>query len=240
MPVLTEASGRMPKQLKARWVACVVAVSFATLGIVFGWQAPSGVDRMSGGAPILEQGDFGRRQGELLSLKAALDRLDADANRTDPDNPSFRSLQTEQNAVMQRMREVARPLPAESLPRELRFLINDEPLAAVETMLLAAPDIATGGAAAPAELKVGLASASTAPDLALLSRDPELNLVILIERPHPTTKSTADNSTEPQPAKAPHGREPANGVPPQSLPAKKEVPFASPTVRGFGQRSVQW
>ena len=30
---------------------------------------------------VLEQGDFGRRQGELLFLKAAWDRLDTDAKR---------------------------------------------------------------------------------------------------------------------------------------------------------------
>ena len=235
--MLTEAFGRMPKELKARWIACVAAVSFATLGIAFGWQAPSDVDRMLGTPGVFEQGDFGRRQDELLFLKAALDRLDADANRTNPDSPSFRSLHTERNAVMLRMREVARPLPAESLPRELRFLVKDEPLVAVETMLLTAPDIATGGTAAPAELKVGLASASTAPDLAL-SRDPELSLVILIARPHPATESTADNSTELRPGKAPHGREPANNTE-LSSPAKKEV-LTGPPVRGFWHRSVQW
>jgi len=126
----------MSKELKARRIACVAAVSFATLGIAFGWQAPSDVDRMLGTPGVFEQGDFGRRQDELLFLKAALDRLDADANRTNPDNPSLRSLHTEQNAVMLRMREVARPLPAESLSRELRFLVKDEPLVAVETCSL--------------------------------------------------------------------------------------------------------
>jgi hypothetical protein len=227
----------MSKRLKARWIAWVAVASFATLGVVFGWQASFGI---VGSPGVLEQGDFGRRQGELLFLKAAWDRLDTDANRTDPDSPALRSLHAEQNAVMLRMREVARPLLAESLPRELRFLVEDEPRATAETMLLAAPDIATGGAAAPAELKVGLAAASTALDLALL-RDPELNLVILIARSRPAIESTADNSTGLQPAKAPPGREPANGTEPQqSLPAKKEAPFAGPSVRGFWHRSVQW
>jgi hypothetical protein len=192
MPVPTGAFGSMPKQLKTRWIVRVAAVSFVTLGIAFGWQATSGVDRMSHRAPVPEEGDFGQRQATLLFLRAALDRLDADAKLTSPDSPAFRSLRAEQDAVMLRMREVARPLSAESLPRELRFLVKDEPLAAVETTLLAAQDIAGGEAASPAEPKIGLASALPAPDLAL-SRDPELNFILLILPPRPATKSTADS-----------------------------------------------
>jgi len=137
----------MPKQLKAHWIVRGVAVSLATLGIAVGWQASSGVDRTLGNPRVLEQSDFGWRQGELLFLKAALNRLDADAKQTDLDSPALRSLRAEQDAVMLRMREVAWPVPAESLPRELRLLAKDEQLAAVETTLLAALDIATGGAA---------------------------------------------------------------------------------------------
>jgi hypothetical protein len=180
----------MPKQLKAHWIVRGVAVSLATLGIAVGWQASSGVDRTLGNPRVLEQSDFGWRQGELLFLKAALNRLDADAKQTDLDSPALRSLRAEQDAVMLRMREVAWPLPAESLPHELHFLVNDEPRAAEEPTTV--PNITTGVATAPAELKVGLASTSPAADLAL-SRDPELNFVILILPPRPATKSTADN-----------------------------------------------
>jgi hypothetical protein len=191
--------GNVPKQLMARWSVRVAVVSFATLSIVLGWHASSGVDRTLGSPGVLKQRDFDWRQGELMFLKAALDRLDTDANRTAPDSPAFRSLHTEQKAVILRMREVARPLPAESLPRELRLLAKDEQLAAVETTLLAALDIATGGAAGLAELQVGLTSASPAPDIAL-SRDPALNLVILTVPPRPAIGSTADNSAKLQPA----------------------------------------
>src|ERR1700730_9929436 len=167
----------MPKRLNANWIVRGVAGSLATLGIAVGWQASSGVDRTLGNPRVLEQSDFGWRQGELLFLKAALNRLDADAKQTDLDSPALRSLRAEQDAVMLRMREVAWPVPAESLPRELHFLVNDEPRAAEEPPTV--PNITTGVATAPAELKVGLASTSPAADLAL-SRDPELNFVILI------------------------------------------------------------
>ena len=77
----------MPKQLNAHWIVRGVAVSLATLGIAVGWQASSGVDRTLGNPRVLEQSDFGWRQGELLFLKAALNRLDADAKQTDLDSP---------------------------------------------------------------------------------------------------------------------------------------------------------
>jgi hypothetical protein len=114
----------MPKPLIARWIGRVAGVSFVTFGIAFGWQASLGLDRMLGSPGVLEQGDLGWRQGELLFLKAALDRLDADVNRTDPDSPVLRSLRAEQDAVVLRMREVASPLSAESLLSELRFLVE--------------------------------------------------------------------------------------------------------------------
>jgi hypothetical protein len=185
----------MPKQATARWIGRVAVVSFAALGIAFGWQASSGVDRTLGSLGVLEQGDSGWRQGALLFLKAALDRLDADVNRTDPDSPVLRSLRAEQDAVVLRMREVAWPLSGEGLPREVRFLVEHEPRAPAKAMLAAVPDIPTGGAAVPVELKVGHAAGSPVRDLAL-PRDPALSRVP--QRPAP--ESTADNSAELQPA----------------------------------------
>jgi hypothetical protein len=61
---------------------------------------------------------------------------------------------------------------------------------------------ARGSPAAPSELKVGLGSSSAVPDLAL-TRDPTLNLVILIARPRPprpASEAASDNSAEPHAA----------------------------------------
>jgi hypothetical protein len=118
----------MPKPLMMRWVLGVAAIMFAGLGIAFGWQMPSGIDRMAGGPAVANQGEFERRQGELAFLKAALDRLEAEA-RQDPESPAMRSLRAEQQAIVLRMREVARRMPEDSLPQELRGIAKDEPQA---------------------------------------------------------------------------------------------------------------
>lgn len=116
----------MPKPLTMRWVLGIAAIMFAGLGIAFAWQMPSSIDRMAGGPAVANQGEFERRQGELAFLKAALDRLEAEA-RQDPESPAMRSLRAEQQAIVLRMREVARRMPEDSLPQELRGVAKDEP-----------------------------------------------------------------------------------------------------------------
>jgi hypothetical protein len=125
------------------------------------------------------------------------------------------------------MREVAWPLSAESLPRELRFVVKGEPRAAVEPALPVAPNIATGGAAAPAELKVGLASVSSASDLAL-TRDPALSRVILIVPPRSATQATADNSAELQPTNADASGAKAPVTRRSNVPSSSNESFTSP------------
>jgi hypothetical protein len=192
----------MPKLLMMRWVLGIAIVSIVALGVIIGWpSAPSGIGRMSGSPSVSDQGDFARRRDELSFLKAAFDRLDAEA-KEDPNGPALRSLRAEQDAIVLRMREVARLLPAESLPSALRALAKDEPRTAPAAPLPAGPGSASGTAAVSSGLKVGLRSPSLVPDLAL-SRDPALNLVILIARPRaprPAIESASDNSAESQAA----------------------------------------
>jgi hypothetical protein len=204
----------MPKPLIMRWVLGIAAIMFAGLGIAFAWQMPSGINRMAGGPAVANQGEFERRQGELAFLKAALDRLEAEARR-DPESPAMRSLRAEQRAIVLRMREVARRMPEDSLPQELRGVAKDQPQAkdapvakdrpaakdapvakkeprpkdelrpASRPTLPALPEPAIGGGTpARAELKTGFPSASPGPDL-ILARDPGLNLVILRPRQRP-------------------------------------------------------
>ena len=114
----------MPKLLMMRWVLGIAIVWIVALGVIIGWpSAPSGIGRMSGSPSVSDQGDFARRRDELSFLKAAFDRLDAEA-KEDPNGPALRSLRAEQDAIVLRMREVARLLPAESLPSALRTLAN--------------------------------------------------------------------------------------------------------------------
>ena len=101
----------------------------------------------------LDQDDRGRRQRELLFLKAAFDRLEAEAQQ-DPTGPATPSLRGEQEAVLRHMREVARPIPADAVPGDLRQLVKGEappaPQAPVVVSQPAEPaDGASTGAGSP-------------------------------------------------------------------------------------------
>jgi hypothetical protein len=221
----------MPKLLMTRWLFGIAVVSMAALGVIIGWpSAPSGIGRMSGSPSVSDQGDFARRRDELSFLMAAFDRLDAESKQ-DPNGPALRSLRTEQEAIVLRMREVARPLPAESLPSALRALAKDERTVPEST----APTVGGGSAASPG-LKVGLGSSSPVPDRTL-SRDPALNLIILIARPRalrPAADSASDNSSEPQagntdakPARARAAERSAPRTPAPGTAGFSEPPFRS-------------
>ena len=189
----------MPNVLTMRWVLATAVALVTALVLALVWQsAPSGIGRVSGSQAVSDERDFGRRQEELSFLQAAFDRLDAEATQ-DPNGPALRSLRVQQESILLRMREVARPLPAESLPRALRASPKDEPRNTSEPMLIKARLEARGGPVVPSELKVGLGSSSAGPDLSL-ARDPALNLVILIARPRPPRPASAtvsDKSAEP-------------------------------------------
>jgi hypothetical protein len=217
----------MPKLLMMRWVLGIAVVSMAALGVIIGWpSAPAGIGRTSGGAGVFDQGDLARRRDELLFLQAAFDRLEAESKQ-DPNGPAFRSLRAEQEAIVLHMREVARPLPAESLPSALRPLAKDPPRGA--PTLAAPPEAAGGRSTASSGLKVGLGSASAVPDLAL-SRDPTLNLVILIARPRApraAADSASDNSAEPQAGNT--DTKPAA----RARAAERSAPRPLPSTAGF-------
>jgi hypothetical protein len=192
----------MPNVLMMRWVLAAAVALAAALVLAIIWQsAPSGIGRVSGSPGISDPRDFARRQDELSFLQAAFDRLDAEA-RQDPNGPASRSLRVQQESILLRMREVARPLPAESLPRALRAPVKGEARASSEPVPSKGSAEAGRSPAAPPELKVGLGASSSAPDLAL-ARDPALNLIILIARPRPprpASEAVSDNSAEPHAA----------------------------------------
>jgi hypothetical protein len=83
------------------------------------------------------------------------------------------------------MREVARPLPANAVPGDLRRLRKGEAPAAPE------PPVVSGQLAEPAvsaavshELQIGLSRLSPAIELGV-SRDPGLGVIVLVARPRP-------------------------------------------------------
>jgi hypothetical protein len=223
----------MPKLLTMRWALGIAVISLAALGVIIGWpSAPSGIGRVSGNPTVSDQSDFARRRDELAFLQAAFDRLEAESKQ-DPTGPAFRSLRGEQEAIVLRMREVARPLPAESLSSALRALAKEEPRAAPQPALPVPPEVTRGSTAGSSGLKVGLGPPSPVPDLAL-SRDPALNLVILIARPRaprPAADTASDNSADPQAANTdtkPTARARAAERPPPRAPVPGTAGFTDP------------
>jgi hypothetical protein len=193
----------MPKPFTMGSLIAAVILSVAALGVIAGWQAPpSGTGGVFGNFTWLDQDDFGRRQNELQFLKAAFDRLETEAQQ-DPTGPATRSLRTEQEAVLARMREVARPLPADSIAADLRPVLKGEAHAVPQAAAVSGQPAETPqNAAVPRELQIGLSR--PAPGVALgMSRDPELGVMVLIARPRPRPvprEPAAEASTEPQSA----------------------------------------
>jgi hypothetical protein len=214
----------MPNLLMMRWVLGTAVALAAVLVLAIVWQS-AGIGGVSGSPGVSGQRDFGRRQDELSFLQAAFDRLDAEGKQG-PNGPALRSLRVQQESIMERMREVAQPLPPESLPRALRGLGKDEPRTASEPVLPKAP-AETSGPTAPLALKVGLGASSAMPDLAL-ARDPALNLVILIARPRPAREAASDNPAESRTATS--EAKPAAKAPPAERAAEKAA--ARPPASG--------
>jgi len=222
----------MPKPLMTRWMIGIAFAAVAVLGIVSVWQARSAGDNQPARSAIGEPSDKPRRQQELRFLKAAFDRLEAEAKQN-PNSPALRSLQAEQQAVLLRMREVAHPLRAESVPDEVRPLVGAAPAATTASTdptastvqaqakdqpppaAIAAPANPAMVEAPPRELKAGLGSASPEPTR-ILSRDPALSGLVLIVRPRPprpASDAPAERSAERQPANANAEAKPAAKAP---------------------------
>jgi hypothetical protein len=118
------------------------------------------------------------------------------------------------------MREVARPLPANAVPGDLRRLLKGEAPAAPE------PPVVSGQLAEPAvsaavshELQIGMSRPSPAIELGV-SRDPGLGVIVLVARPRPRpVQPPADVSAEAQSAAAkPRAAEkPATRQPPDII-----------------------
>ena len=221
----------MPKLLMMRPLIAAALLSLGMLAVIVGWQvAPSGSGGVFGNFTWLDQDDRGRRQRELRFLKAAFDRLEAEAQR-DPNGPATPSLRGEQDMVLKHMRDVARPLPADAISDELRLLFRGEAAAAPQTavVLNRPPEPADGPAALP-ELQIGLSPPAPAVELGV-SRDPGLGVIVLVARPRPRPvppdgtagmPSVADGKpvAKPRPAEKPASTPPASDIIGRSEPAR--------------------
>jgi hypothetical protein len=215
----------MPKLLTIGPLIAAALLSLGVLGVIVGWAAPSGGGGVFGNFTWLDQDDVGRRQRELLFLKAAFGRLEAEALQ-DPNGPATPSLRTEQEAVLRHMREVARPLPADDVPGDLRRLLKGEapvareaPAAPQAAVVLSQPVEPADSAAVSRELQIGLSQPSPAVELGV-SRDPGLGVIVLVARPRPRPVLAGNASAEAQSAAA-DGK-------PAAKPRAAEKPAGSP------------
>ena len=210
----------MPKLLTMGPLIAAALLSRGGLGVIVGWAAPSGGGGVFGNSTWLDQDDVGRRQRELLFLKAAFDRLEAEAQQ-DPNGPVTPSLRGEQRAVLAHMREVARPIPADAVPGDLRLLLKGEAAAAPQAVVVPSqPAEPAVGAAVSQELQIGLSQPFPAVELGV-SRDPGLGVIVLVARPRPRPV-LADGSAEAQ--SGADGKPVARTRPAERSPTKQQPP----------------
>jgi hypothetical protein len=162
----------MPKPLMTRWLIGIALAAVAVLGIASVWQARSADDSVPARSAAGEPSDKPRRQQELRFLKAAFDRLEAEAKQN-PNSPALRSLRAEQQAVVLQMREVAHPLRADSMPEEVRRLLGIDPASREPTLILPRDPALSG-----------------------------LVLIVRPRPPRPASDAPAEKSAERQPASA--------------------------------------
>ena len=218
----------MPKRLTMGWLIGAALLAFGGVGAIVGWPAaPSGGGRGFGSFTWLDQDDLGRRQRELQFLKAAFDRLEAEAQQ-DPSGPATPSLRGEQEVVLRHMREVARPLPADAVPGDLRPLLKGEaPPAAQPTVAASSPPEPADSAPAARDLQIGLSRPLPGIELGV-PRDPGLGVIVLVARPRPRPaphEPSADGSAAAQSAAA-DGKPPAKARPAER-PATNPSPLGT-------------
>ena len=171
----------MPKLSAMRWPIGIVAALLLIAGLSLSWGGSNplrATSPLSAITAFFAGDEYAGERRELLSLQAALERIEADLHQQ-ANALALASLRTQQEAVVQRVREVASRVPADRIPPDLGRLI------APKSALAIAPGIAPGSPArrieeaAPSrpggELRVGLRPPSAAIDfsgLALEQRPP--------------------------------------------------------------------
>ena len=118
----------MPKFFALRWPIGIIGALLLIAGSAFFW---GGSQNLRVTAPLaaisafFAGGEDGGERRELRFLQAALQRIEAELQQQ-ANGLATASLRIEREAVMQRVREVASLLPADSLPPDIRLLIEPE------------------------------------------------------------------------------------------------------------------
>jgi hypothetical protein len=185
--------GIMPKLSAMRWPIGIGAALLLIAGVSLFWSSshPSrGAGPFAAISWFFTGDEYEGEIRELQLLQAALHRITAEL-RQQATGFGLASLRTEQEAVMQRVREVASRLPADSVPPDIRRLIEPE----------AAPTVAPGPAARPiaeaapvraaSELRIGLRPPSAVADFSSLALAVRPPWPVFLQRPHPRRATPA-------------------------------------------------
>jgi hypothetical protein len=195
--------GIMPKLFAMRWPIGIGVGLLLIAGVLLSWGSsrPSrSTSTLAAVSRFFTGDEYEGELGELQLLQSALHRINAEL-RQPATGLGLPSLRAEREAVVQRVRAVAKRMPADSLPPDIRRLIEPE----------AAPAIAPGPAARPieeaapvratSELQIGLRPPSPVADfssLALAARPP---WPVFLPRPHPRRAAPAAPAADrPDPA----------------------------------------
>lgn len=137
------------------------------------------------------------RTRELLFLKSAHDRIQADLERQQPAGAGEASLRREQQALLQAMASIAKPMSADAIPDDVRPLLRSGDAPRGNLLAVAFESAAMEQ---PAELRIGLTTSFVAaPDLTGLSFDADLRAPLA--RRSAKSKPQADKPAGTKPAK---------------------------------------
>ena len=145
--------GIMPKLAAARWPIGIFGSFVALLFFVWGASNAMRDKTVSGTVASFFDGDFSAELREARFFIAALGRIDAEMPQVQNTSVAA-SLRTERAAVLARLREVARHVPAGELSADIRSLLEPAPAAPVNAAP-AAPAVAPPPART-VELRPGL------------------------------------------------------------------------------------
>ena len=169
--------GIMPKLSAMRWPIGIGVGLLLIAGVSLFWGSshPSrGASPFAAISRFFTGDEYEGELGELQLLQSALHRINAEL-RQPATGLGLPSLRAEREAVVQRVREVARRMPADSLPPDIRRLIEPEATPAIAPGPAARPIEEAAPVRAPSELQIGL-------------RPP---WPVFLERPHPRRAAPA-------------------------------------------------
>jgi hypothetical protein len=201
--------GIMPKLSAMRWPIGITVVLVLIAGVSLSWgdAHPSRVvSPLAAISAFFTVDERGSEIRELQFLEAALHRLDGEL-RQRAGGGGVPSLQTEHEAVLLRVREVASRVPADSLPPDIRRLIEPEPEPAptITSALTTRSIQEAAPVRAVSELQIGLRPPSLAADFSSLSLAAQPPWPIFLPRQHarraaPAAPATVADPVETRPA----------------------------------------